>query len=53
MSAETTVPIFATNSPRLEEEFEGVFVAPGNGFAFVVQQSAAGIGGRSKSLDMD
>lgn len=52
MSAETTVPILAINSPRLEEDFEGVVVAPGNVFAVVVQQLATGNDGRSKSLDI-
>ena len=52
MSAETIVPIFAINSPRLEDEFKGVVVAPGNGFAVVVQQLATGNDGRSMSLDI-
>lgn len=46
------MPIFAINSPRLDNEFEDVVVAPGNGFVFVVQQLAAGIGECSKLLDM-
>ena len=53
ISAETTVPILAINSPRLDEGFEYVVVAPGNVFAVVVQQLATGNDGRSKSLDMD
>ena len=53
MSAETIVPILAINSPRLEEGFEDVVVAPGNVFAVVVQQLATGNDRRSKSLDME
>ena len=47
------MPILAINSPRLDEGFEYVVVAPGNVFAVVVQQLATGNDGRSKSLDMD
>ena len=46
------MPILEINSPRLEEGFEGVVIAPGNGMAFVVQQLATGNDGRSTSLDM-
>jgi hypothetical protein len=53
MSAETTVPTLAINSPRLEGGLDGVVVAPGNVFAVVVQQLAAGIAWRSISLDME
>ncbi|HLQ46299.1 MAG TPA: hypothetical protein VK137_16265 [Planctomycetaceae bacterium] len=52
MSAEAIVPTLAINSPRLDEELEGVVVAPGNVFAVVVQQLAAGTVWRFISLDM-
>ena len=47
------MPILAINSPRFEEGFESVVVAPGNVLAVVVQQLATGNDCRSISLDME
>lgn len=52
ISAETTVPILAINSPRLEVVSETAFVAPGNGCAFVLQQLPTGSVCSSGSLDI-